>query len=108
MTNTSAPKRRASDRLDGVVVTGLSGAGKSSALRALEDLGYFCVDNLPLQLLPSLIRLYRTWGRKLTRIAVGVDVRTGLPARELPRSLENLRKEGLHTRVLFMDTDNTT
>ena len=48
-----------------VVVTGLSGAGKTVTLRALEDLGYFCLDNLPLQLLPALIRLYRQWGQKL-------------------------------------------
>lgn len=91
-----------------MVVTGLSGAGKTSALRALEDMGYFCVDNLPLPLLPSLLRLYRTWGHRLTRIAVGVDVRTGLPARVFRRSLADLRKEGIVPRVVFMDADNTT
>ena len=94
--------------MDCVVVTGLSGAGKTSALRALEDMGYFCVDNLPLPLLPSLLRLYRTWGHRLTRIAVGVDVRTGLPARVFRRSLADLRKEGIVPRVVFMDADNTT
>ncbi|MBL0349983.1 MAG: RNase adapter RapZ [Elusimicrobia bacterium] len=94
--------------MDCVVVTGLSGAGKTSALRALEDMGYFCVDNLPLPLLPSLLRLYRTWGHRLTRIAVGVDVRTGLPARVFRRSLADLRKEGIEPRVVFMDADNTT
>lgn len=93
---------------DCVVVTGLSGAGKSVTLRALEDLGYFCVDNLPLQLLPSLIQLYRRWGQPLTRIAVGVDVRTGMPAGELHRSLERMRRDGIPFRVLFVDSDNTT
>ncbi|HRY29346.1 MAG TPA: RNase adapter RapZ [Elusimicrobiota bacterium] len=93
---------------DCVIVTGLSGAGKSVALRALEDLGYFCIDNLPLPLLPSLIRFYRGWGQRLRRIALGVDVRTGLPAREFRRSLENLRREGFQLRVLFLDSDNTT
>ena len=58
-----------------VVVTGLSGAGRTSALRALEDMGYFAVDNLPLPLLPELMRLYRGWGQRLTKVAVGVDVR---------------------------------
>jgi UPF0042 nucleotide-binding protein len=94
--------------MDCVVVTGLSGAGKTSALRALEDLGYFCVDNLPLPLLPNLLRLYRDWGQRLTKIAVGVDVRTGLPAAVFRKSLANLAGEGLHPRVLFMDADNAT
>ncbi len=90
------------------MVTGLSGAGKTVTLRALEDLGYFCVDNLPLKLLPSLIDLYRQWGQRLTRIAVGVDVRTALPAREFSQSLKTLRKGGFPLRVLFLDCDNTT
>jgi RNase adapter protein RapZ len=77
---------------DCVVVTGLSGAGKSVTLRALEDLGYFCVDNLP----------------RLTRIAVGVDVRTGLSAAQFRQSLQSLRREGYSARVLFLDSDNTT
>lgn len=104
----TAAGRSTARGMDCVVVTGLSGAGKTSALRALEDMGYFCVDNLPLPLLPSLLRLYRTWGHRLTRIAVGVDVRTGLPARVFRRSLADLRKEGIEPRVVFMDADNTT
>lgn len=94
--------------MDCVVVTGLSGAGKTSALRALEDIGYFCVDNLPLPLLSSLLRLYRTWGHRLTRIAVGVDVRTGLPAKVFQRSLGDLGKEGIVPRIVFMDADQNT
>jgi UPF0042 nucleotide-binding protein len=94
--------------MDCVVVTGLSGAGKTSALRALEDIGYFCVDNLPLPLLPSLLRLYRNWGHRLTRIAVGVDVRTGLPAKVFKRSLDDLRRESIEPRVVFMDADQNT
>lgn len=104
----TAAGRSSARGMDCVVITGLSGAGKTSALRALEDMGYFCVDNLPLPLLPSLLRLYRTWGHRLTRIAVGVDVRTGLPARVFRRSLADLRKEGIEPRVVFMDADNTT
>jgi UPF0042 nucleotide-binding protein len=91
-----------------VVVTGLSGAGKSATLHALEDLGYFCVDNLPLQLLPSLTGFYRRFGQRLSRIAVGVDTRTRLPAREIQASLVRIRREGFRTRVLFLDSDNGT
>lgn len=102
--------RRRSSRvaMECVIVTGLSGAGKTSALRALEDMGYFAVDNLPLPLLPDLLRLYRAWGQRLTKIAVGVDVRTGIPARVYRKSLRDLRREGIEARVLFLDADNTT
>ncbi len=101
-------KNSTAGEFDRVVVTGLSGAGKTVALRALEDVGYFCVDNLPLELLPSLIQLYRRWGRSLSRIAVGVDVRAGLPAGGLARSLERLKKEDPFARVLYLDSDNAT
>lgn len=104
----SSAKTGPKESFECVVVTGLSGAGKSTVLRALEDLGFFCVDNLPLQLLPSLLQLYRQWGQPLHRVAVGVDVRTGRPARDLVRSLEDLSHEGFHTRVLFVDADLDT
>ncbi|MBL8023750.1 MAG: RNase adapter RapZ [Elusimicrobia bacterium] len=94
--------------MDCVVVSGLSGAGKTTALRALEDMGYFCVDNLPLSLLPPLIRLYQNWGQALTKIAVGVDVRTGLPARVFRRSIGDLTHQNISPRVLFMNADNNT
>ena len=60
-----------------VVLTGLSGSGKSQAIRALEDLGYFCVDNLPVALLPMLAELTLRAGSEITRAAVVVDVREG-------------------------------
>jgi RNase adapter protein RapZ len=101
------PPRRAV-RFDRVVVTGLSGAGKTVALRALEDVGYFCVDNLPLDLLPHLVALYRRWGRRLARVAVGVDVRAGLPTGSLARSLERFKADDPAARVLFLDADNAT
>ena len=104
----AGPKRKSVRPMDCVVVTGLSGAGKTTALRALEDMGYFCVDNLPLPLLPGLIRLYRDWGQALTKIAVGVDVRTGLPARVFRKSIGDLARQKIAPRVLFMNADNTT
>lgn len=104
----AAPKRKLVRPMDCVVVTGLSGAGKTTALRALEDMGFFCVDNLPLPLLPRLIQLYRDWGQTLTKIAVGVDVRTGLPARVFRKSIGDLARQNIAPRVLFMNADNTT
>ncbi|MCX6551653.1 MAG: hypothetical protein NTY02_11745, partial [Acidobacteria bacterium] len=60
-----------------VIVTGLSGAGKSQAIRALEDLGYFCVDNLPTMLIPTLAALASRAGADLEKLAIVVDVREG-------------------------------
>lgn len=88
------------------MVTGLSGAGKSLALHALEDLGYFCVDNFPLQLLPTLIDFYRHTSQRLSRIAAGVDVRTG--TKGFQEALAMLRKRGVSLRVVFLDCDNDT
>jgi UPF0042 nucleotide-binding protein len=99
---------RSAGEFDRVVVTGLSGAGKTVVLHVLEDLGYFCVDNLPLELLPSLIRLYGRRGRRLARVAVGVDVRTGFPPGGLALSLQKFKAEDPEAGILFLDTDNAT
>jgi UPF0042 nucleotide-binding protein len=84
-----------------VVVTGISGSGKSVALHALEDAGYFCVDNLPPELLPHFLSLDQA--RSLQWLAIAVDVRTvgSLPA--LLPLMERLRAEGLVVRPLFLD-----
>ena len=87
-----------------VVVSGLSGAGKSIALHTLEDLGYYCVDNLPLALLEpfarELLRGGEGWG---AGAAVAIDVRSGAEGLErVPECLERLREQGLDVRVLFL------
>ena len=69
-----------------VVLTGLSGSGKTQAIRALEDLGYFCVDNLPVALIPTLAELTLRAGGEIARAAVVVDVREGPHAQEFPAS----------------------
>ena len=74
-----------------VVLTGLSGSGKSQAIRALEDLGYFCVDNLPIALLPMLAELTLRAGTEISRAAVVVDIREGRMLEEFPRVLRRLR-----------------
>ena len=85
-----------------VLITGMSGSGKSVALHALEDAGFFCVDNLPPELLPDFIRLESE--RRTQRIAVAVDVRTGrsLPAL-LPR-MQSLEADGVLIRSIFLDS----
>ncbi len=78
----------------------MSGAGRSSALHVLEDLGYFCIDNLPPPLAPKLASLLEG---ELTRVGFGIDVRTGTFLEGAARTLERLRKKGHETEVIFLD-----
>jgi UPF0042 nucleotide-binding protein len=90
-----------------VVLTGLSGSGKSQAIRALEDLGYFCVDNLPVALLPMLAELTQRAGSEIPRAAVVVDVREGRMLDELPRMYSRLKKTpGLNPVLIFLDASD--
>jgi UPF0042 nucleotide-binding protein len=86
-----------------IIITGLSGAGKSVALNALEDLGILCTDNLPLQLLPKLVDLYHESGIPLKQIAVGVDVRVGGLLDEFTKSLQDLSRRGITYQILFLE-----
>jgi UPF0042 nucleotide-binding protein len=87
-----------------VVLTGLSGSGKSQAIRALEDLGYFCVDNLPVTLLPMLAELTLRAGSEISRAAVVVDVREGRMLDELPRVYRKLKTmRNLNPVLIFLE-----
>jgi RNase adapter protein RapZ len=85
-----------------IIVTGVAGAGKSTALRALEDAGYFCVDNLPLPLMSSFIELLLNAGEK-AQAAVGVDAREGEFLSSSREVFAALRKQGHQLEVLFLD-----
>jgi len=87
-----------------VIVTGISGAGKASALKAFEDLGFHAVDNLPLELLPDFARLIRK-AAEVERAAIVVDVREGPTLDRLPEILKNVKKL-LPTRVVFLDAQD--
>jgi UPF0042 nucleotide-binding protein len=90
-----------------VVLTGLSGSGKSQAIRALEDLGYFCVDNLPIALLPMLAELTLRARSEITRAAVVVDVREGRMLDELPRVFRTLKgMRNLNPVLIFLDASD--
>ncbi len=92
------------DRAEVVLVTGISGSGKSVALHALEDAGFFCVDNLPPELLREFIRLEHE--RFTRRIAVAVDARTAVSLPHLLPLIRELRAEGFDVRLLFLDAAN--
>ena len=90
-----------------VLVTGLSGGGKSTALRAIEDLGYYCVDNLPAALLPEFAAQIRQGTAIYSRVALGIDARSPeQDLREIPAWLEGLSGSGIDCRMLFLDADN--
>jgi UPF0042 nucleotide-binding protein len=88
-----------------VVLTGMSGSGKSTAIRALEDAGYFCIDNLPVLLVPRLTELAELGGGA-TRLGLVMDAREGTMLGEAPRVLADLRREGHEVAVLFLDASD--
>jgi UPF0042 nucleotide-binding protein len=91
-----------------VLISGHSGAGKSEAIAAFEDSGYFCVDNLPPQMIGALGDLFRLPGSGVERAAVVSDVRGGDYFDELLQVLDDLEEKGLHTEVLFLEADEET
>lgn len=94
---------------DIVIITGLSGSGMSSATNAFEDLGYFCVDNLPLTLLPTFARLVRPEDRHaqhIERAALVIDIREGRFLKEFPARLKELRASGKDVHVVFLEASD--
>lgn len=89
-----------------VVITGMAGAGKTTAIRALEDAGFFCIDNLPVALLPKLTELAAVGGGAVTRMAVVMDAREGVFLKEAPRVIEEVRRSGHQVEVLFLDASD--
>jgi UPF0042 nucleotide-binding protein len=89
-----------------VILTGVSGSGKSTALRALEDAGWYCIDNLPVILLDKLVELARQTGGQLPRVALVVDARDLRFLPEAPRLIEETRRRGTPVEVLFFDASD--
>jgi UPF0042 nucleotide-binding protein len=88
------------------LISGLSGSGKSVVLKVLEDSGYYCVDNLPVELLPSLISHLDQTGYK--RSAVSIDVRSGSSVKQLPQQIDQLKSRGIDVHLLFLDAQTDT
>lgn len=90
-----------------VILTGLSGSGKSHAIRALEDLGYFCVDNLPTLLIPTMADLAGRSDAGLEKVAIVVDVREGEFLKEFPRVYRRLQASGVEPRLIFLEASHS-
>ena len=94
------------DGLDIIIITGLSGSGKSFAIRALEDNGFFCVDNIPALLIPKFIDLAQGYQEEIRRIALGVDLRGSQFLQALPQVLSEVRAAGHYAQILFFDASD--
>ena len=90
-----------------VILTGMSGAGKSTALKMLEDIGYFCVDNLPIPLIEKFVELTEMEHAELPKVAVGIDIRSGQAIDGLQDVLERLRAHGSKFEILFLDAEDS-
>jgi UPF0042 nucleotide-binding protein len=98
------PKKRESSQL--VILTGLSGSGKSTVLRAFEDMGFYCVDNLPVELIPIFAELHAAGEGDFSRAALLVDAREGQQLQKLPGLLKHLRREHAITLVFIEANDD--
>lgn len=88
-----------------VVITGMSGSGKTTANRALEDAGYFCIDNLPIVLLPKLTKM-AAWGEEGQKLALVVDAREGTMLKDAKRVFEEVRRAGHQISILFLESSD--
>ena len=91
-----------------VIVSGMSGAGKSTALKVLEDFGFFCVDNLPVALLPNFGEIASDRQTEVDKVAVGVDIRNGEQLTRLNSQLDVLCELGIEYEILFLDAEDET
>ena len=91
-----------------VIVTGMSGGGKSTALKMLEDAGFYCVDNLPISLIEKFVELVSVPGSEINKVALGLDVRADQSFEETTRILDQLKEKGYDFEILFMDANETS
>jgi UPF0042 nucleotide-binding protein len=89
-----------------VIITGMSGAGKSQAIKIMEDINYYCMDNLPPALLPNFAELCSSSSKDVNKVAVVADIRGGIFFKDLFNSLDELKNKGIKYRILFLDASD--
>ncbi len=92
--------------MDLVIITGMSGAGKSATLKFLEDFDYYCVDNLPPELIGSFAKICSRDENYIEKVAIGIDIRGGRFFNDIEKSLENLNKENIKVTVIYLEASN--
>ncbi|MGN0351861.1 MAG: RNase adapter RapZ [Roseburia sp.] len=90
-----------------VILTGMSGAGKSTAFKILEDIGFYCVDNLPIPLVEKFVELSDMKSSELQKVAIGIDIRSGQSLDELQTVLDRIEANGDTCEILFLDADDS-
>src|SRR5207253_2128321 len=100
--------RTADDAVDIVIITGMSGAGRTAAAKSLEDLGWFVVDNLPPGLLPTMVDLARRSSGAVTRMAAVVDIRSRAFSTDLKSAISELGARGASARIVFLEASEDT
>lgn len=91
-----------------VIVTGMSGGGKRTALKMLEDVGFYCVDNLPVSLIEKFVELISMPNSEITKVALGLDVRADQAFENTTKTIKELRQKGYKFEILFMEADDET
>ena len=89
-----------------VIITGMSGSGKSSAVNVLEDIGYYCVDNMPPELIPKFANICSQSDGKIDKVAFVVDIRGGDLFLKLQDTVKQLQGEGVSLKILFLDSSD--
>ena len=91
-----------------LIITGMSGAGKSQTANILEDIGYYCVDNIPPSIIPEFVKLSEMGNENLKKIAIVTDIRGGKMFTEIPEVLTKLKQKDVDLKILFLDAANKT
>ncbi len=89
-----------------VIVTGMSGAGKSTAMKMMEDIGFFCIDNLPIQLVDKLVEFYEKFESNIDKVAIGIDIRDKEGLEHIESTLLSLTEKKVFYDILFLDAEN--
>ena len=89
-----------------VIVTGMSGAGKSTAMKMMEDMGYFCIDNMPPMLIPKFSEMLTSVNGKFNNVAFVVDTRVGDMINELLAQIDDLKQKGYDCKLLYINADD--
>lgn len=89
-----------------VIVTGMSGAGRSSVMNMLEDMGFFCVDNLPVRLIPKLTKITLEEGSTIDRLAIGIDIRNLQGLSESGGILDEMKANGYRYEIMFLEAED--
>src|SRR3989304_6803042 len=98
-----AAKEKINSKIKIVIITGLSGAGKTEALKYFEDAGYYCIDNLPAHLLLNLIDYFSIEDRNISNIAFAIDLRSGYFFDEIYRTLDKLKEMKIDYKIFFLE-----